>query len=121
MKKESGTFRVTVPPLTTLLRLKVNNPFYFYSQDWYYDEEFANRPEEGLWEIGTDLKVPAVVWAYACIHHSMYLVDTHYVWTGEKDNKGDDIYVGGVLLGRKKGLQIHRHLTIRPEMFLTAK
>jgi len=114
---------ITVPPNTTLLRLVINNPDKFYKQDWYYDEEFANEllvngipDNDWIFNFETTLLYPAALWVF--LHTTMYggsILKDRYVWTSDRDHQGDHVYVGN---WGAKGFQIHRHLTIRPEMFI---
>jgi hypothetical protein len=110
---------ITIPPNITLLRLVINNPDKFYPQDWYYDEEFANTPlRSGNCIVSDAKKYPAAMYAYAYVHR-YYVWDYAYIWTSDKDSRGDRVYVGGVAVGKRhKGLQIHRHLTIDPANFV---
>lgn len=111
--------RIEIPPRTTLVRLVLRHPRFFYKQDWYFDEEFANTDVGGVWEIPVDPRnqplLPAAVWAWFYIARSKWLLlEDRYIWTSDSDNARDKVYVGR---GRGRGLQIHRHLIIRQEMF----
>lgn len=111
---------VIVPPNTTLIRLVVNAPGRFHNQDWYYDEEFAHVPilKDKL-HISPSILYTAAEAAFIHIVKGPFLPDK-FAWTSDHDYKGDRVYVGGWNLGRTKGFQIHRHLTIRPEMFVNS-
>jgi hypothetical protein len=107
---------IKVPPNTTLLRLIINNPDKFYKQDWYFNEEFANKDVGGIYTDTPYNTLPAAVYAYRYLKSKGF--EDYYMWTNDFDSKGDRVYVGGAgFKGRPKGFQIHRHLTIDPSLF----
>lgn len=110
---------IVIPKNTTLLRVVINNPSKFYKQDWYFNHEFANISVEGTWYIDIDGLFPAGVWAY--LHSKNYFtgpLSSQYLWTFDVDDNGDQVYVG---YSGRGGFQIHRHLTIKDEMFLNKR
>ncbi len=102
----------------------------FYPQDWYWGERFADMqlPKgEHTFYIGDAMPmqepyaydVPfavACVWAYVqeMIRFQRMLWHDTYVWCRDIDYYGDQVYVGGAALGRTKGIQIHRHIKLKP-------
>ena len=105
---------IIIPPNTTLLRLAVNNPKKFYRQEWYLDEEFANKDIGGKWLLDTAKLLPAAVWAYAHVTGYPWLC-YQYAWTCDTDEKGDRVYVGRA---EYTGFQVHRHLTLHDNYFI---
>lgn len=102
-----------IKPTITLIRLVLNNPGAFYPQDWYYDEEFAHRPDEPA------SLVTAVAIAREFLRRPQYWASgkgigwlaQDYAWTTDADDEGNKVYVGGWSIGKlHKGFQIHRHL-----------
>lgn len=92
-----------------LMRLVLNNKDRFHPQDWYWDEDFA-------WDEESD----TAAWVNIClIKPGLWdMMKMQFRWMKDVDNRGDRVYVGGWGLG--KGFQIHRHLTIKPEMFINS-
>ena len=86
----------------TLVSIKLTVPDRFCKQDWYYDQKFANFPLDEEEDY-----ITAVDCAYAFLNGNSKLFEG-YVWTNDRDDDGNPVYVGGTRLGR--GFQIHRHL-----------
>jgi len=107
-----------IKPNTTLLRLVTNHPEKFYPQTWYLDEEFANISFKGDYVESQQISLmPPVAWAYLHVFgYNTQDLRNHYAWTSDFDHNGDRVYVGN--WGSTGKLQIHRHLTIRPDMFI---
>lgn len=105
-------------PNITLLRLVVNNPEKFHNQDWYFDEEFANRAlPVGSWELGTPkdgtwiLPYAALcAWAFVNYYGACAHLLNKFVWTGDKDGAGNRVYVGGLSTNKYGLFEVHRHL-----------
>lgn len=110
-KDRLGVVMINDKPNITLVRLVLKYPDWFYPQDWYYDEEFANTPLAiGDHRIGEgNFDPPAVACAWWAIRMGGQW-GTSYVWTRDIDGRGNRVYVGGMALGHKRGFQIHRHL-----------
>ena len=102
----------------TLLRLRAMRPDWFYEQNWYDAEEFANTPCK-VGDIDTEKPMLAVeaVWAAIQDPNLWSKLSYKYLWTLDYDHNGDQVYLGQ-WYGGSYGLQIHRHLTIKPEQFL---
>lgn len=119
---------------------KVHEPC-FYNQDWYVKERFVNdcTIDERWYLVGlknneitkgvspekipnkiNNLLPPALLlsysfFAYYLINKEM-LWEDEYVWCHDKDNNGDQIYVGRYLDQKginKNGFEIHRYLTLK--------
>jgi hypothetical protein len=108
-------------PSQMLMRIVLNHKADFYNQDWYYDEDFAyvqHPPMDVERATLTTNLIPAAAWAWLYANRPIDMLHKRYVWTSDYDKNGDQVYVGGVELGRRYGFEIHRYLTIRPEMFV---
>lgn len=124
---------LTIREPVTILGLRAEYPDLFYPQDWYLDEPFAATPAvpgtytfskktrqfHGVLHSNTAIPAVVAVCLYVNHHHySDYNEDSHiwgheYVFCGDMDATGDQIYVGGCCMGRSHGFQIHRHLSLR--------
>jgi len=116
----------------------------FYNQDWYIKENFVTKvkmdfnwhlvkkavyensrgmnPEDFLEQHGKEIRLPsAVLCAYsffAWYFHTKgeLLWKNDYIWCKDKDNQGDQVYVGRYSDPHgfnKNGFSIHRHLSIK--------
>ncbi len=109
----------------------------FYNQDWYSEENFANRELENKWflikkNIFDDSRAAspkllsekyAFPSAILCVYtffvfwhwQSEILWPNEFIWCDDIDHNGDAIYVGRYYDSKginKNGFNIHRHLSI---------
>ena len=113
------------------------NDVCFYNQDWYFNEDFANRTLLDRWYLvqknvhdETRGKIPdnhlhgslpsAILCAYTFftwwLIRNEILWPNDYIWCSDTDSHNDQIYVGKFTdkddLNRS-GFSIHRHLSIK--------
>ncbi|MFH1428050.1 MAG: hypothetical protein ABIG60_06045 [Patescibacteria group bacterium] len=116
----------------------------FYNQDWYINEDFANktclenkwylirkkvidetrsrRPEEILKNIKENEKLPLAIltvftfFSYWFLTNGKILWQNDFIWCADQDKGGDRIYTGRYQDPNriKNGFNIHRHLSIKP-------
>lgn len=125
-----------------LINLFGSNPYKkepcFYNQDWYIRETFANTPPRNETLIYIDSKIPkenrgdqpsstitkglptalelTYIFFMIYLKYNFILWQNDYVWTSDKDQEGDQIYVGRYCDPQKlvkNGFSIHRHLSIK--------
>ena len=108
----------------TLAQIVQEHGLFFYGQDWYHGEAFMDVPE------GWPLKMPtstgpehngivasAVDLAVLFLKNPQAELWKHFLWTGDKDDRGQRIYVGGIGQAKRPGFQIHRHLEVNTEQW----
>jgi hypothetical protein len=115
----------------------------FYNQDWYLNEAFANASFEPKWYLlsknikdssrgkeidkqNKSISTESLPSAVLCVYffflnyfHSgkEFVFEYDYVWNSDLDANGDRIFIGKYRdrLGlNKNGIEIHRHLSIKP-------
>lgn len=110
----------------TIRELRVKYPHLFYYQEWYLWQTWMDAPlpdnapivvpisvayigtppEFVIWDIQPCF--PAVVFANLYVRFPDDPIWQHWLWTSDKDEHGQRVYVGS----NGKGLEIHRHLAI---------
>lgn len=107
----------------TLAQIVGLNPGLFYSTDWWKGQNFAHRDHGAVLTMPSDVQLgldPSDVGylPYASTLALLYVSNPDaeiwrsFLWTADKDDERNRVYVGGVGIYGIEQFQIHRHLTI---------
>ena len=136
--KFSDKIPITIANIREKIAQCNGNPC-FYNQDWYFHEQFINKPLELKWILVSKTLLDesrAMAADSVVVKYSLYsaveltytffvnyfvndgekLWNNDYVWCSDVDDKGDQIYVGRYTDAsglNADGFEIHRHLRIK--------